>query len=106
MDAPNGDMAEPIPLEAFFGREVQVNPVTKDLILQADVILGIDVMIGQEYVVFGKPALQRIAETGRGEDLRILRVGIDEATDDLDKLCGLVMLLRGRFDYGKDWEDR
>ena len=106
MCAPDGEMADPIPLEAFFGEDVQVNPVTKDLVLQADVILGVDVMSGQEYVVYGKAALRRIAETGQGEDLRILRVALDEATDDLDKLCGLVMALRGRFDYGKDWEDR
>ena len=98
----DSDMADPIPLEAFFGEDMQVNPVTKDLLLQADVILGLDVMSQREYVIFGKARLKRIADTGQGEDLRILRVSLDEATDDLDKLCGLVMLLRGRFDYGKD----
>ncbi len=97
---------EPIPLEAFWGENDRVNPAARGLILQADLILGVDIMSRQEYVVYGKATLKRIAETGQGQDLRVLRVGIDAAGDDLDRLCGLVMFLRGRFDYGKDWESR
>ncbi len=98
--------AEPIPLEAFFGEHDRTNPVTADLVRQADVIIGVDVMSHQEYVIFGKPALKRISETGQPEDLHVLRVAIDAATEDIDKLCGLVMALRGRYDFGSDWEER
>ena len=95
-----------IPLKAFLGQDMEINPATKDLVLQADLILGVDNASGQEYVVYGKAKLKRIAETDQAEDVRVLRVGIDASTEDLDKLCGLVMALRGRFDYGTDWETR
>jgi hypothetical protein len=106
MPPQDSHIPDPIPLEAFFGENDRVNPVSRDLVLQADLVIGVDVMTGQEYVVYGKAALKRISESGEGEDLGVLRVAIDDATEDLDKLCGLVMLLRGRFDYGKDWESR
>jgi hypothetical protein len=97
---------DPLPLEAFFGENDQVNPAARDLIVQADLVIGVDIMTGQEYVVYGKATLKRISESGQAEDVRILRIALDAQTEDLDKLCGLVMLLRGRFDYGKDWESR
>jgi hypothetical protein len=106
MEPKDNDISEPIPLEAFFGENDQVNPASRDLVLQSDLVIGVDFMTRQEYVVYGKAALKRISESGEGEDLRVLRVAIDGETEDLDKLCGLVMLLRGRFDYGKDWESR
>jgi hypothetical protein len=100
------DMPDLIPLAAFCGADMQVNTGTRGLVLEADVIVGVDVVTGQEYVVYGKAALKRIADTGQAEDLGILRVGIDASADELDRLCGLVMFLRGRFDYGQDWENR
>lgn len=57
-------LSDAIPLDAFFGEGLQPNPVTQDLVLQADLIVGIDVMTRQEYVVYGKAALKRIADTG------------------------------------------
>jgi len=104
--ASNHDSPEPLPLEAFFGEDMRINPVTAGLVQEADLIIGVDIMTRQEYVIYGKATLKRIAETGQAEDLRILYVAIDAQTEDLDKLCGLVMALRGRFDFGRDWEDR
>jgi hypothetical protein len=98
--------SSPPHIDAFFSKDAVINPVTKQLVLDADLIIGLDTTTGQEYVVYGKAALKRISTSGQPEDIRLLHVAIDAQTDDLDRLCGLVMALRGRFDYGKDWEDR
>ena len=97
---------EAIPLAALLGADMEINPTTKGLVLAADLIIGVDATSQQEYVVYGKAALKRIAETGQAEDLHVLRVAIDDQTEDLDKLCGLIMALKGRYDFGRDLENR
>lgn len=106
MSQPDDANADPVPLEALLGPNMQIHPTARGLVLHADVIVGQDTASGREYVIYGKPALKRIVETGEGEDLRILRIRLDASGEDLDRLCGLVMFLRGRFDYGRDWDTR
>jgi hypothetical protein len=70
-----------------------------DLVAAADVILGVDTGSGHEFVLFGRPAWERAAGDEGDAAGRVLRVELDQATDDLERMVALVRLLKGRDDY-------
>ncbi len=65
----------------------------------ADVIFGVDVATGQEILVFGRGALEMITVTGVEDGLRVLRVSIDGAGDELELLIAACEAYRGHHDY-------
>jgi len=65
----------------------------------ADVIFGVDVVSGREILVFGRGAQQTIAVTGMEDRLRVLRVSIDGAGDELELLIAACEAYRGHHDY-------
>jgi hypothetical protein len=65
----------------------------------ADVIFGVDVASGQQILVFGRGALQMIAVSGVNDRLRVLRVAIDCAGDELELLIAACEAYRGHHDY-------
>ena len=65
----------------------------------ADVIFGVDVASGREILVFGRSALRMIAVTGMEDRLRVLRVSIDGAGDELELLTAACEAYRGHHDY-------
>jgi hypothetical protein len=64
-----------------------------------DIVTGIDRMRQCEFLVYGRDALKRIIETGKTEALEVMRVELDQETDDLERLCALMMVVKGRCDY-------
>jgi hypothetical protein len=62
-----------------------------EFIETADVILGVDVESGHEFVVYGSG--------GDPDGRRVVRVELDQDTDELERLCALVEVRRGRHDY-------
>jgi hypothetical protein len=50
------------------------------------VIFGVDVTTGREILVFGRGPLQVTAAAGMSDRLRVLRVSIDSAGDELEPL--------------------
>lgn len=94
-----------IPLEAVFAANCpNLNPECdpRPLLDKADVIFGVDVMSGHEFVVYGRKALEEIVTTGEARQLAVVRIGIDQETDELEKLLALVSLVKGSFDYLPD----
>jgi hypothetical protein len=63
------------------------------------VIFGVDVMTEHQFLVYGRDVLKEIMDTGKGRSLRVLRIGLDQETEELEKLLALVELVRGRHDY-------
>jgi len=76
--------------EAFDARKVITN---------ADIIFAVDVMTDHMLLVYGREALQRIATGSESEVLSILKIAIDEETEELHTLLKLLEDLKGRHDF-------
>ncbi len=95
-----------VAIDALFGlsktglnRDADFHPT--DLINAADVILGVSREDGHEFLIFGREILERIAtgKTGDEQPANVLRVEMDQETDDLERLIALITVLKGRHDY-------
>jgi len=65
----------------------------------ADVIVGVDFTTGREILVFDRSAQKMIAVTGMSDRLRVLRISIDSAGDELELLIAACEVCRGHHDY-------
>ena len=65
----------------------------------ADVIVGVDVATGQEILVFGRGARLMSQTMAATDQLRVLRVTIDCASEELELLTTACEIYRGRHDY-------
>jgi hypothetical protein len=96
-------VATPIPIDALFAPgSVQPNFDNNDprpAVHRADIIFGVDVVSEREFLVYGKETLDRILSTGKAENCAVLKVELDQNTDDLEKLIALVQVVKGRHDY-------
>ena len=73
----------------------------RKIIQNSDIIFAVDVMSDRMLLVYGRDALQRIAGGGESEILSILKIAIDEGTEELDMLLKLVETLKGRHDLDR-----
>ncbi len=92
------------PIDAIFdesGVGANKSPDYRPALATADLIIGVDVMSRHEFLVYGRDRLDRIIRTGKKVPLRALRIELDQATDELEKLCVAVELIRGRHDYNR-----
>ena len=100
-DLPGGS----IPIDALLAADgispnVQPGFDAAQLIQAADVILGMDVMTRNTFIVIGREFLKEIADGARNSQLSvILKVELDEQTDELSRLVSLVENVRGRHEY-------
>ena len=94
-----------IPVDALFaddgvGPNVQPEFDARQIIQAADVILGIDVMSRNTFIVFGREFLKGIAAGGgSSQHSAIIKIELDEHTDELARLVKLVETIRGRHEY-------
>jgi hypothetical protein len=93
-----------VPLESFFAAENQPgemrpNPAMTATLNAAQVIFGIDVMTRNEFLVYGRKALEKIQRTGKSKPLAVLYIEVDQEGDELEKLCAMVEVVKGRCDY-------
>jgi hypothetical protein len=65
----------------------------------ADVIFGVDVATSREILVFDRGELPMITVAGMSDRLRVLRISIDSAGDELELLIAACEAYRGRHDY-------
>jgi hypothetical protein len=100
-----------VPIDALFGLHgLEANPDAdpQPVLESADIITSVDVMSGHAFLVFGRQSLERITVGAEGELTHVLRIGLDEETDELEKLVVLVEQVKGRHDYRSDqgsWRD-
>lgn len=70
---------------------------------EADVIIAVDVSTREKEVVYGRHAGERASETGREEDLFVLRVELDVDSGDLDWLVDAIEAIEsGETDEDED----
>jgi hypothetical protein len=95
-------MDKTIPIDALFDSSgVKLNPDCdpRPALQQAQLILGVDVTTGREFLVYGRKTLEKIIRTGKGRQVRTLKVSLDQETDELERLLALVTVVKGRHDY-------
>jgi hypothetical protein len=66
---------------------------SRPFLAAAEIIFSVDVMSQKKTVVYGREALALI---GEGPSPRVLCVELDEDTDELERLCALVQVTKGR----------
>jgi hypothetical protein len=66
---------------------------------QAQIIIGVDVMTGHEFLVYGRKTAEKIIRTGKGRQVLAVKVSLDQETDELERLLTLVTVVKGRHDY-------
>ncbi len=100
------DSKDVIPIAAFFGPNDDPDVLTPNpaidyegLIGASDLIFGVNVMEHRRFIVYGRELLAEIANGGEERDIRVLHIGIDQETDELEKLIVLVQLFKGSDDY-------
>lgn len=89
-------------LDALFdesGRGPNISSDPRPLLNGADVILGVDRMSGREFLVFGADALRNVTKTGQSKWLKVLRIELDQETDDLERVLALMTVVKGKHDY-------
>jgi hypothetical protein len=69
----------------------------RQLLEDASVVIGCDVMSRREFVVFGRNELRQVAKGRPHGD--VLFVELDQETDELEFLCAVCEMLKGRHEY-------
>ena len=95
---------EYVPLEAFFSADGihKPNPEHPELLERlrsAEVVISYDIMTERESIMFGLELLREIASGHDAKQVELLRIGIDQETDELEKLAALIQVVKGRHDY-------
>ena len=90
-----------IPFEALFGErwDPAAEVEYRRLLAVADLIFGVDVMSGKQFIVFGRLSLEKLVRTGESNTLGVVNVGIDQETMEIEKLATLVQDIKGHHDY-------
>lgn len=71
----------------------------RELIASADVIIGVNTDDEHEFLVFGQQICAEVCDSGESKPARILRVELDQDSDDLEKLLALVTGVKGSHEY-------
>jgi hypothetical protein len=90
-----------VPIEALFdeGRDPNAEVNYRRLLADADLIYGVDVMSGKQFIQFGRLSLEKLVRTGQSNILGIFNVGLDQETTEIEKLATLVQDIKGHHDY-------
>jgi hypothetical protein len=96
------DPKNAVPIAALFASDgINPNPQSdpRGALHAAELIIGMDVMSGHQFLLYGREALERIASTGEAEGLRTLLIALDQPTDELERAIALMQTVKGRCDY-------
>ncbi len=104
---PTGDdlPGKPISIDALLaadglGPNVQPDFDGRQIIQAADVILGMDVMTRGTFIVYGREFLNELSSGARDPQIAaIVKVELDQDSDELDKLLALVESVKGRHEF-------
>ena len=90
-----------VPIEALFGegRDPNAEVDYRRLLADADLIFGVDVMSGKQFILFGRLSLEKLVRTGQSNILGVVNVGLDQETMEIEKLATLVQDIKGHHDY-------
>ena len=65
----------------------------------ADLVCGVDRMSGREFLLYGSVALRDVIKTGESKGLHVIRIELDQETDDLERVLALMTVVKGEHDY-------
>jgi len=87
-----------IPIKALFDKQGKLNvkSAVRSALLEADVIIGVDVASQRQFTVFGTPAFEETVRVGTDVAMHTVRVEIDEQAGELNRLVELVQSIKGR----------
>jgi hypothetical protein len=93
-----------IPIHALFGTGFNANPDIdpRGIIDRADVIFGIDLMTGNEFLVYGRDLLKKIDDREAAPTIAVVAVELDQDTNEALILLALCVIVKGRHDYRTD----
>jgi hypothetical protein len=93
-----------VPINALFdasgngvNHDADFDPV--DLVNAAEVILGVNIKDEREFLLYGREHLDRIVDSGEAERLNVLRIELDQESDDLERAIALMQTVKGKHDY-------
>ena len=86
----DNSMSDVIPIEALFdesgtGPNLRADP--RHALNDAEVVIGVDVMTQREHLIYGRELLQQIAGGKLSRSGKVIRIGIDDETEELEKLA-------------------
>lgn len=72
----------------------------RELIAEADLILGIDVMTKRTTIAYGIDQLIRMQKAKKSKRLEVVCIELDadEKSDDLERLAALMQIIKGHHD--------
>ena len=90
-----------VPIEALFGegRDLNAEVDYRQLLADADLIFGVDVMSGKQFILFGRMSLEELVLTVQSNTLGVVNVGLDQERMEIEKLATLVQDIKGHHDY-------
>jgi len=68
---------------------------TRAILLEADVVIGVDLPSQREFTVFGTPAYESTVTMKKPSAMRIVQVRLDCARGQLEELAALVRDIKG-----------
>ncbi len=69
-------------------------------LLEADIIVAVE-MDGSEAIFLGRRLLKQIVKTNKSASHNLVRIVVDNETDDIEFLTAFCQTFRGGCDYGK-----
>ena len=88
-------LKDAIPIDALFDDNLNRNPSfdCRQALADAQVIIGVDVMSGHPFIVYGRDAVKRIAaDKAAAAAVPMLVISLDQATGELEKLATTLCL--------------
>ena len=98
---PNDKEFPVIPIHSLFdtsGVAPNLEADPRQALCDAEVILGVDVMSRNEFLLYGRRTLERIVK-GKSRSVKMIRIGLDQDSDDLERIMALVEVVKGRHEY-------
>ncbi len=94
-------MEDCISIDALFdesgtGPNLSADP--RPLLNSADVVFGVDRMSGRRFLVYGVDALRHVIQTDKPRRFQVVRIELDQETDDLERLLALMEVVKGKHD--------
>jgi hypothetical protein len=89
-----------VPIEDLIGdgRDCSADGDYRRIMTAADLIFGIDISHGQQYILYGRLALEELVLNGQSNILGIFNVGLDQETTEIEQLANLVFDIKGHHD--------
>jgi hypothetical protein len=98
----NDDESSLIPINSLFdtsGVAPNLETDPRQELKDAEVIFGVDVMTRDQFLLYGRPTLKRISEGGESRSVKVMRIELDQDSDDLERILALMEVVKGRHDY-------